>query len=188
MSTLINSLLALPGVRIAIFAILGILALLYILSIIWVARDSYLRGGLWVVWTLVAIIPLVGVVAYCLLRPSLFQIDRDEQELEIALKKRELLKYGQCGNCGYPVEADYIICPNCMTKLKNMCPTCGRALDPSWQVCPYCGTEIIDNKTRTSMVPVSRADMALAPVDTDDLEYEDLDDDLEGFARGAHAQ
>ena len=39
MSTLINSLLALPGVRIAIFAILGILALLYILSIIWVARE-----------------------------------------------------------------------------------------------------------------------------------------------------
>ena len=34
MTTLINSLLALPGVRIAIFVILGILALLYILSII----------------------------------------------------------------------------------------------------------------------------------------------------------
>lgn len=32
-----------------------------------------------------------------LLRPPL-QIDRDEQELEIALKQRELMKYGECAN------------------------------------------------------------------------------------------
>ena len=189
MTTLINSLLALPGVRIAIFAILGILALLYILSIIWVARDSYLRGGLWVIWTLVAVIPLVGVIAYCLLRPSLFQIDRDEQELEIALKKRELLKYGECAHCGYPVEADYVFCPNCLTRLKNLCPVCGRALDPSWKVCPYCGAGIEEEPEpdSTALVPTQVMSRTMVPVDTDELEYEDLDDDLGAFPGGAHA-
>ena len=142
MEALINSLLALPAVRYTIFAVLGILALLYVLSIIWVARDSYMRGAPWALWTLIAIIPLVGIIAYCMLRPSLYQIDRDEQELEIAIKKRELMRYGECAHCGYPVEAEYVICPNCLTKLKNLCPTCGRALDPSWKVCPYCTSQV----------------------------------------------
>ena len=73
---------------------------------------------------------------------EMLQIDRDEQELEIALKQRELMKYGECANCGYPVQDDYILCPSCHTRLKNMCPTCHRALDPSWTVCPYCATSL----------------------------------------------
>ena len=93
-------------------------------------------------WAIVALVPLLGVIAYCLLRPPLLQIDRDEQELEVALKQRELMKYGECASCGYPVEADYVMCPNCHQRLKNLCPTCHHALDPSWSVCPYCTTPI----------------------------------------------
>ena len=93
-------------------------------------------------WAVVALIPLLGVIAYCLLRPPLLQIDRDEQELEIALKQRELMKYGECANCGYPVEADFVLCPNCHQRLKNLCGTCNHALDPTWTVCPYCATPV----------------------------------------------
>ena len=64
----------------------------------------------------------LGVVAYCLLRPPLLQIDRDEQELEIALKQRQLMKYGECANCGYPVEADLRPVPELPSaQLKNLC-------------------------------------------------------------------
>ncbi len=52
------------------------------------------------------------------------------------------MKYGDCANCGYPVEHDYVMCPNCHTRLKNLCPTCHHALDPQWSVCPYCTTQI----------------------------------------------
>ena len=62
--------------------------------------------------------------------------------LGIVLKQRELMKFGDCANCGYPVEADYVLCPNCHTRLKNLCPTCHHALDPAWTVCPYCTTKI----------------------------------------------
>lgn len=40
---------------------------------------------------IVALVPILGVIAYCLLRPPLLQIDRDEQELEVALKQRQLM-------------------------------------------------------------------------------------------------
>ena len=131
-----------PELQTAVTVVVGILVVLYVLSIIWVVRDAYLRGSWWFIWAIVSLVPLLGVIAYCLLRPPLLQIDRDEQELEIALKQRELMKYGECANCGYPVEIDYVICPNCHTQLKNLCNGCGRALDPSWTVCPYCTTPV----------------------------------------------
>ena len=131
-----------PEMQLALNVVLGILVVLYVLSVIWVARDAYQRGSLWFLWAIVALVPLIGVIAYCLLRPPLYSIDRDEQELEVAIKQRELMKYGECANCGYPVEADYVMCPNCHQRLKNLCPTCHHALDPAWTVCPYCTTKI----------------------------------------------
>ncbi|WP_418380631.1 double zinc ribbon domain-containing protein, partial [Adlercreutzia sp.] len=53
-----------------------------------------------------------------------------------------LMKYGECANCGYPVEADFVLCPNCHTQLKNLCMRCNHALEPSWTVCPYCATPV----------------------------------------------
>lgn len=131
-----------PELQILFVVLVIMLLALYVLSVIWVIRDAYHRGVTWYVWGLVALIPIVGVIAYCLLRPPLLQIDRDEQELEVALKQRELMKYGECANCGYPVESDYVMCPNCHQRLKNLCPTCHHALSPSWSVCPYCTTPI----------------------------------------------
>lgn len=152
-----------PELKFALIVVAGLIVLLYVLSIIWVARDAYLRDANWKLWAIIGLIPIAGVVAYCLLRPPLYQIDRDEQELEIAIKQRELMKYGECGNCGYPVEADYVMCPNCHERLKNLCPTCHHALDPSWGVCPYCTTKISDaspaaqTRTRTRRTQTAQA-------------------------------
>lgn len=131
-----------PELQMAVTAIIVLLVALYVLSVIWVVRDAYQRGTLWYAWAIVALIPVLGVIAYTLLRPPLLQIDRDEQELEIALKQRQLMHYGECGNCGYPVEADYVLCPQCHQRLKNQCAKCGHALDPSWTICPYCATPL----------------------------------------------
>ena len=137
-----------PELQMALSVVVVCLVILYVLSIIWVARDAYMRGTMWYLWAIVALVPLLGVIAYCLLRPPLLQIDRDEQELEVALKQRELMKYGECASCGYPVEADYVMCPNCHQRLKNLCPTCHHALEPSWSVCPYCTTPIGTQRQR----------------------------------------
>ena len=115
-------------------------AALYILSIAWVVKDSYMRGRYWFVWGIVSLIPFLGVIAYILLRPSMYSLDKNEQELEIAFKTRELQKYGNCGKCGAPVQSDFVLCPNCHQKLKNLCPGCNRALELNWSICPYCAT------------------------------------------------
>ena len=141
MSELISQLWT-PQMQTALNVVIAALVVLYILSIIWVARDAYQRGTVWFLWAVIALVPVVGVIAYCLLRPPLLQIDRDEQELEVAIKQRELMKYGECANCGYPVEADYVMCPNCHQRLKNLCSRCHHALDPAWTVCPYCTTPV----------------------------------------------
>lgn len=141
MSELLSHLMV-PELQIVLIVLVVMLLALYVLSVVWVIRDAYHRGVTWWVWGLVALIPIVGVIAYCLMRPPLLQIDRDEQELEVALKQRELMKYGECASCGYPVESDYVMCPNCHQRLKNLCPTCHHALNPSWTVCPYCTTAI----------------------------------------------
>ena len=113
-----------------LFALLGIVVVLYLLSIFWAARDARARGFGWA-WGLLSVVPIVGLVAYCMIRPPLLKADREEQDLELALKQRELMKFGDCAKCGYPVEADYVLCP-----------TCHHALDPAWTVCPYCTTKI----------------------------------------------
>lgn len=141
MSELMSQIIT-PEVQQAFSTLVMLCAVLYVLVVVWVARDAYQRGTLWWMWAIIALVPVVGLIAYVLLRPSLLRIDRDEQELEIALKQRQLMHYGECATCGYPVEADYVVCPNCHQRLKNVCSSCGKALDPTWTVCPYCATSV----------------------------------------------
>lgn len=148
MNELLSSLIT-EEMRMALVVVCVMIAALYVLSIVWVVRDAYQRGAQWTVWGIVAIIPIVGLVAYCLLRPPLLQLDRDEQELEIAYKQRALQKYGNCAVCGCPVEDDFIVCPSCHTPLKNQCARCGRPLDPVWSMCPYCATPVNNVSARS---------------------------------------
>jgi RNA polymerase subunit RPABC4/transcription elongation factor Spt4 len=141
MSELMSQIIT-PEVQQAFSTLVMLCAVLYVLVVVWVARDAYQRGTLWWVWAIIALVPVVGLIAYVLLRPSLLRVDRDEQELEIALKQRQLMHYGECATCGYPVESDYVVCPNCHQRLKNVCSTCSKALDPTWTVCPYCATSV----------------------------------------------
>ena len=131
-----------PEVRLAIVAVIAMIAVFYVISIIWVIRDAYLRGANPFIWGVISIIPFIGAFLYAMMRPPMLLADKDEQNLDFALKQRELMRYGECGKCGYPVEREYLMCPRCSTQLKNECKRCGHALNPEWQVCPYCCTPV----------------------------------------------
>ena len=142
MSDLI-SLIFTPQVRMVLTMIGVAIVMLYLLSIVYVIKDSRARGSqAWWAWSIISLIPLVGLVAYLILRPSSYAIDRDEQELEIALREHELQHYGTCPTCGAPIDRDFIVCPMCDTQVRNVCPNCHRPLDADWHVCPYCRTHI----------------------------------------------
>lgn len=96
---------------------------------------------------------------YLLIRPTYtleeMQIIEGEQRLK-ELQKRyyeyELNKSGRiCPVCGLPVEADYIICPNCYKRLKEKCEQCGRLIDATWNICPYCGKKVVRKKEDESV-------------------------------------
>lgn len=129
-----------PGMMLIFFIFFAALIFLYIMSIFWARKDAKARGANEKFAMVISLIPFAGVLAYVLMRPPLLLIDKEEQELDIALKRRQLNKYGTCPNCGELIEADYLVCPKCQIKLRDACPNCSKPLDPKWKACPYCST------------------------------------------------
>lgn len=94
--------------------------------------------------TAASVFPFIGTIVYTILRPPEFLEDRQERELELRaaeLRLRQLIEQS-CPHCEYPIESNYLRCPNCERRLRNPCRKCGEALDPKWGVCPYCETEV----------------------------------------------
>ncbi len=90
--------------------------------------------------TVASFFPFIGTAVYAIVRPPEFLEDAHERELEIKaaeLRVRQLREQS-CPNCEYPVEKNYLRCPNCQRRLKDPCPTCSKPVDPRWEVCPYC--------------------------------------------------
>ncbi len=92
--------------------------------------------------TLASFIPYIGTAVYAIVRPPEFLEDAHERELEIKaaeLRVRQLTEHS-CPECGFPVEKNFLRCPECQHRLKNPCPSCSRPVDPKWALCPYCET------------------------------------------------
>lgn len=141
MSEILSSASMLP-MRMLLILVAIILVGLWVVSVIWVNRDARMREAAVVPWTIVAVVPVAGLVAYCLLRPPLNSIDSAEQAMNIELMGRQLADYGNCPRCGEAVKRDYVVCPQCCAQLRNVCSRCGRPLEPGWQMCPYCAQPV----------------------------------------------
>ena len=87
-------------------------------------------------------LPLIGVFIYMLLRPPEYIADVRERELEIRAMERNLGKQERCPHCMSHIESDYLVCPICVTKLRESCRRCDKPLDPRWKLCPFCETEV----------------------------------------------
>jgi hypothetical protein len=100
--------------------------------------------------TVASFFPFIGTAVYAIVRPPEFLEDAHERELEIKaaeLRVRQLREL-TCPNCEYPVEKNFLRCPNCQRRLKDPCPTCSKPVDPRWGLCPYCETQLSREKPR----------------------------------------
>jgi hypothetical protein len=100
--------------------------------------------------TVASFFPYIGTAVYAIVRPPEYLEDAHERELEIKaaeLRVRQL-KELTCPNCEYPVEKNFLRCPNCQRRLKDPCPTCGKPVDPRWGLCPYCETPLRERPRR----------------------------------------
>lgn len=136
MSKYISELMS-PQLMGVVYAFVGFIIALYVLSVVYVFIDARRRGAsAYVAWGIIALIPFVGLIAYLVLRPHSYASDREEQELDMALRERQLAQYGTCPQCGAPIEKDFVVCPVCDTQVRNVCPSCHRPLDAHWKSAP----------------------------------------------------
>lgn len=122
------------------------LVALWVSLIFWVNRDIQTRTHDNVLRILsllaVAILFLPGVVIYLVLRPPRTIEEEYQQTLEEEALLRTIEEVAHCPGCDQRVQANWLVCPDCNTRLKKNCHKCGQPLDLNWNLCPYCGTTV----------------------------------------------
>lgn len=138
----------LTTILLAVLALIGaMLAAFWLALIIWTFRDMRSRSrdifAQILAALLVAILFLPGVMIYIMLRPKETLAEAYERSLEEEALLQGIEEALVCPGCGARVQGEFVVCPQCHTKLKKNCAHCGRALHLSWSVCPYCATPVI---------------------------------------------
>ncbi|MBC7262765.1 MAG: zinc ribbon domain-containing protein [Chloroflexi bacterium] len=132
--------------RVTVALIGAYVALFWITLVIWTARDIHSRTRDILAQILATLIVLVfnvpGLLLYLVLRPAETLSDAYQRSLEEEALLLDIEQQFSCPGCKRRIEADYVICPHCHTKLKGKCAHCGRLLNLNWDICPYCGQSI----------------------------------------------
>ena len=135
------------GLNLAATLVLLLLIVLWLALIVYTYLDARRRIAdpfLVACATVASFFPFIGTAVYAIVRPPEYLEDAHERELEIKaaeLRVRQL-RDQTCPNCEYPVEKNFLRCPNCQRRLKDPCPTCSKPVDPRWGLCPYCETTL----------------------------------------------
>ena len=120
------------------------LAALWLSLIIWTYRDIRARGrdplGRILAVLVVAVLFLPGIVVYLILRPRHTLEDEYQRTLEEEALLQSIEETPVCPGCGRRTRENWMVCPNCHTKLKKPCHQCGKLMELPWNLCPYCGT------------------------------------------------
>ncbi|MDH7489050.1 MAG: zinc ribbon domain-containing protein [Anaerolineae bacterium] len=162
MTDLINNLIAIAQILLAVLS--GFFVAFTLSLVIWTYRDIRSRSRDVFAHILAALIVLLfnvpGLVIYLILRPKETLAEAYERALEEEALLQDIEEKQACPGCKQPVQPDYMVCPNCHTKLRKPCVHCGRLLHPKWNICPYCGTSQV-----APPIPVPVAEQA-SPDDT----------------------
>lgn len=126
----------------------ALLAALWLSLIIWAFRDMRARSrdpfAQLLAALVVAALPIVGIVIYFILRPPETLTEAYERALEEEALLQEIEERPSCPGCSRIMDANWILCPHCHTRLKKACPDCNSLLDLQWNLCPFCGNHHID--------------------------------------------
>jgi hypothetical protein len=139
-----NPIVQLAGQLIVIYVVLLWLGTAY-----WAFRDMqartenpilpYFAAALIIFFT--PLLFVFAVVLYLIVRPreslaEVYERSLAEESLLAEVEKNEL-----CPVCRDRVDREWLVCPNCRTRLHRVCPSCNRLADPTWPLCAFCGRE-----------------------------------------------
>lgn len=126
----------------------ALLAALWISLVVWAFRDMRLRSRDPFTQLLsalvVAALPVVGIIIYLILRPPETLAEAYERALEEEALLQEIEERPACPGCSRTIDAHWILCPHCHTRLKKACPDCNSLLALQWNLCPFCGNRHVD--------------------------------------------
>jgi RNA polymerase subunit RPABC4/transcription elongation factor Spt4 len=183
------------------FSISGaLLAALWISLIIWTFRDMRNRSrdpfAQILAALVVALLPIIGLVIYLILRPPETLAEAYERALEEEALLQEIEERPACPGCSRTIDRHWILCPHCHTRLHRACMDCNALLELHWAICPYCGNEHADpyHVGPPIMLPGERPSAELGEPVYEELEageyysdhsvgseYDDMNQDLADF-------
>ena len=127
-----------------IIALFGAFFLAFWVSlIIWTFRDVRSRSrdifAQLLATLMVMVFNLPGLLFYFILRPQETLAEAYERSLEEEALLQDIEERLVCPGCKRKIQSDFVICPDCHTRLRKSCPNCRRLLHLKWNICPYCG-------------------------------------------------
>jgi RNA polymerase subunit RPABC4/transcription elongation factor Spt4 len=130
------------GVNLVINLLILFLVVIWFALIYWTYSDARRRiADPMLIYCAAAasLFPFVGTTVYTIVRPPEYLDDVRERELEMEASEARLAAIQLlCLHCDHQIERDYLVCPNCLNRLKDPCQNCGKPLEQTWTLCPYC--------------------------------------------------
>jgi hypothetical protein len=134
-----------PILTLVVALLIAYAVVLWIGTAFWTYRD--IRNRTADGWTqfvsvlLVVAFNLPGLLLYLVVRPQETLTEAYERRMEAEALMRDLPPPpASCPTCRQTVREDYLVCPNCKTRLRETCGQCAKPLELSWAACPYCGS------------------------------------------------
>jgi hypothetical protein len=145
------------------------IAALWLSLIVWTYRDIRQRArdplSRILAVLVVAVLFLPGIVIYLILRPPRTLEEDYQHTLEEEALLRAIEETNLCPGCSRRVKENWVVCPNCHTKLRKNCHQCGKLMELPWNLCPFCGTPAPGMRRENLTL-----DEAMRPVPADETE------------------
>jgi hypothetical protein len=115
-----------------------ILCFLWIVAIIWTAKDSGARSSsLWFqflsVLLVVALGPVFGILLYVAIRPQWWKWDKTPW------RDTSFQSIQVCDNCGNFNNIEHKYCTSCWESIQDTCRECQNKYPKCYAYCPHCG-------------------------------------------------
>jgi RNA polymerase subunit RPABC4/transcription elongation factor Spt4 len=144
-------------VQLVLYSVVVYLFIVWLAAAYWAFRDMhdrtenpvlpYVASSLIILFT--PFLFFFGVLVYKVIRPAerLGEVYERNLAEEALLAEVEAIK--TCRSCDRRVEAEWIICPWCRSRLNRVCPNCERLVGLDWTICAWCGKDF----ERAAVVP-----------------------------------
>ena len=131
--------------NIVLSILLGSLVIFWFFVTAWTfldARDrTHSRGIILLYSFLVLVFNVPGLLIYLIVRPKSTLEEQYWADLEKRYLLYETAELYDCPKCAFPLQPNFLNCPNCSEVIKTKCNECGANIDRYWKYCSKCGAK-----------------------------------------------